>query len=348
VVNGLCDGRRAPVIAHVCARSEGEKAAVRVLSGADVRRERLDVGANELLWVDIADPKPDDIAWLEHTFGFHQLALEDVSRRHQRAKIDEYPDYYFGVLYAARTDVGARRITTSELQFFWGARYLVTIHSDSFPEIDDLVARVRGDTLTPVLSAGERRLAIADLVYRLIDSVVDGYFPAVDALAEWTEDIEEEMFSPTGRGSRDTLQLIFSLKKSLLEMRKTIAPGREVINVLLRRDHALFGDEFFPYFQDVYDHTVRVIDSLDTFRDLLASALDTHLSIVSNEVSQTVKKMTAVTAILMVNALIAGIYGMNFDVMPELHWQYGYAWALGLMIIATLALWILFRRIRWW
>jgi magnesium transporter len=98
----------------------------------------------------------------------------------------------------------------------------------------------------------------------------------------------------------------------------------------------------------VYDHTVRVIDSLDTYRDLLASALDTHLSIVSNEVSQTVKKMTAVTAILMVNALIAGIYGMNFDVMPELQWRYGYAWALGLMITATIALWIVFRRIRWW
>ena len=96
-------------------------------------------------------------------------------------------------------------------------------------------------------------------------------------------------------------------------MRKTIAPSREIVNVLLRRDHALFGNEFVPYFQDVYDHTVRVIDTLDTYRDLLASALDAHLSIVSNDVSQTVKKMTAVTAILMVNALIAGIYGMNFD-----------------------------------
>jgi magnesium transporter len=184
------------------------------------------VSANELLWVDIADPKPDDIKWLEATFGFHQLALEDVTRRHQRAKIDKYPDYYFGVLYAARTEVGARRISTSELQFFWGAKYLVTIHSESFPEIDDLVARVRAGTLTPVLSAGERRRGIPDLVYRLIDAVVDGYFPAVDALAEWTEDIEAEMFSLTGRRSRETLQFIFSLKKSLLEMRKTIAPWR--------------------------------------------------------------------------------------------------------------------------
>jgi magnesium transporter len=336
------------LIAHVCARPEGEKAAVRVLSGAEVRGARLNVRAYELLWVDIADPKPDDIEWLTHTFDFHQLALEDVTRRHQRAKIDEYTDYYFGVLYAARTDLGARRITSSELQFFWGTNYLVTIHSDAFPEIDDLVARVRAGTLTPLVSADQRQPGVADLVYRLIDAVVDSYFPAVDVLAEWSDDIEEEMFARTGRRSSDTLQEIFGLKKSLLEMRKTIAPSREVVNVLLRRDHALFSDEFFPYFQDVYDHTVRVIDSLDTYRDLLASALDTHLSIVSNEVSQTVKKMTAVTAILMVNALIAGIYGMNFEVMPELKWQYGYAWALGLMVMATIALWVVFRRIRWW
>jgi magnesium transporter len=120
-----------------------------------------------------------------------------------------------------------------------------------------------------------------------------------------------------------------------------------VINVLLRRDHALFSDEFYPYFQDVYDHTVRVIDSLDTYRDLLSSSVDTYLSIISNDVSQTVKRMTAVTAILMVNALIAGIYGMNFRYMPELEWQYGYAWALGLMVAFSIALWITFRRIRW-
>jgi len=319
-----------------------------VLSAEDARRDGLDLRGDDLVWVDIADPQPEDVEWLARTFGFHQLALEDVTRRHQRAKVDEYPDYYFAVLYAARVDVSVRRITTSELQFFWGAKYLVTIHTDPFAEIDDLVARLGKGTLTPVLTSGERRTGIADLVYRLIDAVVDDYFPAVDALAEWSENIEEGMFARTDRRAQDTLQAIFGLKKSLLEMRKAIAPSRDVVNVFLRRDHALFGDEFFPYFQDVYDHTVRVIDSLDTYRDLLASSLDAHLSLVSNEVSQTVKKMTAVTAILMVNSLIAGIYGMNFDVIPELHWQYGYPWALALMAVSSLALWIVFRLIRWW
>ncbi len=334
------------MIAHVCARSA--EAQFRVVSAAEVHRKSPELDPNELVWVDVVDPQPEDIEWLDHTFGFHQLALEDVTRRHQRAKVDEYRDYYFGVMYAARPEAGARRIATSELQFFWGAKYLVTIHSDPFPEIADLVARVGSGTLTPVLGGAEHRIGIADLVYRLIDAIVDGYFPAVDALAEWSEQIEEGMFSRTRRRPKNTLQAIFGLKKSLVEMRKTIAPSRDVVNVFLRRDHALFGDEFFPYFQDVYDHIIRVVDSLDTYRDLLASALDAHLSLISNELSQTVKKMTAVTAILMVNSLIAGIYGMNFDVIPELHWQFGYAWALVLMAISSLALWIVFRRIQWW
>jgi magnesium transporter len=321
---------------------------LRFLSQADIRHGSLELDEHELVWVDIADPQDEDLDWLGRNCGFHPLALEDVARRHQRAKIDEYPGYYFVVLYAARIAAAARRIQTSELQFFWGEKLLVTIHADPLTEIEQLAQRARDGTLTPVFGVGRRAMESADLVYRLLDAIVDGYFPAVDTLAEWTEDIEETMFAPArGRSNQDTLQSIFSLKKDLLKMRKTIAPSREVVNVMLRRDRSLFGDEFFPYFQDVYDHTVRVIDSLDSYRDLLASALDAYLAIVSNEVSQTVKRMTAVTAILMVNALVAGIYGMNFDVLPELHWTYGYPYALSLMATLSVVLWLVFRRLRW-
>ena len=299
----------------------------------------------KLVWVDVVDPQSDDIAWLERTFAFHPMALQDVMRRHQRAKINEYPGYYFGVLYVARIDARRRRTSTSELQFFWGPTYLVTIHSEPLPEIDDLATRVRSGAVTPVVNAANRQLEIADIVYHLLDGIVDGYFPAVDAIADWTDDIEEHMFSGSSRP--ETLQTIFALRKNLIQLRKVVAPSRDALNSLLRRDRALYGEEFYPYFQDVYDHTVRVIDSLDTYRDLLGSALDTYLSLISNDVSQTVKKMTAVTAILMVTALIAGIYGMNFEVMPELHWMFGYPYALGLMLGAAIALWLLFRRIRW-
>src|SRR6185503_14206269 len=149
------------------------------------------------------------------------------------------------------------------------------------------------------------------------------------------------------RRSQMTLQSIFELKKDLFQVRKVVAPARDVMNVLLRRDHQLFPNEFYPYIQDLYDHTSRVVDSLDTYRDLLSSALDTYLSFVSNDVNQTVKKMTAVTAILMVDSLIAGVYGMNFQNMPELFWTYGYYYALGLMVLASVGMWAVFRRIRW-
>jgi magnesium transporter len=323
-------------------------AGLRLVSADDVRRGSVDLDPRDLVWVDLSQPTEDDISWLERTFHFHPLAMEDVRLRHQRAKLDEYTDYYFGVLYAVRTDPAQRRVRTAELQFFWGGSYLVTLHADPFPEIDHLAERLRSESLPPVVGEHTREVSIADLAYRLIDAVVDTYFPAVDAVAEWSEAIESRMFASSRRPPRGTLQAIFNLKKDLLGLRKVISPSREAVNVLLRREQHLFGDDLQPYFQDVYDHTVRAIDSLDTYRDLLTSALDTYLSIVSNDVAQTVKKMTAVTAILMVDALVAGIYGMNFDRMPELHWEYGYAWALGLMLVLSAALWALFRRIEWW
>ena len=319
-------------------------APLRVLSG-HATDDIWAFGEHELVWVDIVDPTSADVAWLERTFGFHQLALEDVVRKHQRPKLDEYPTYVFGVLYATFVDPGSRRISGAELQFFWGPTYLVTLHTQPVAELGDLVTRARSGSLTPVITTAHRPLAIVDIVYRMIDAVVDGYFPGVDAIAEWTEDLEEQMFA--GQRDPEMLQTIFSIRKDLIHLRKLIAPSREVVNVLLRRDHNLFGDEFDPYFQDVYDHTVRVIESLDTYRDLLGSAVDTYLSVVSNDVGQTVRKMTAVTAILMVNALIAGIYGMNFAYMPELQWQYGYYYSLGLMLLCSLILLAIFRRIRW-
>jgi magnesium transporter len=331
------------LIAHAQARHHGQ-AQSRSLTPDDIK-DGFDRKTCDLVWVDIANPDDEDLTWLRKTFDFHQLALEDVARRHQRAKIEEYPGYAFGVIYAARADTSAQSVVSAELQFFWGASYLVTIHSEPFPEIDDLASRLDEGTLMSVVGSGDKPVVVPDLVYRLLDAIVDGYFPVVDSLADWTEDVEEAMFG--GGQPSATLQIIFRLRKEVVQLRKTIAPSREAVNVLLRRDNGLFGNEFIAYFQDVYDHTVRAIDTLDTYRDLLASALDAHLAIVSNDVSQTVKTMTAVTAILMVNALIAGIYGMNFDNFPELHWTYGYPYALSLMASVSLALWLILRRVGW-
>ena len=193
---------------------------------------------DNLTWVDVVDPSAEDVAHLEQRFGFHQLALEDVTRKHQRPKFDEYPGYSFVVLYAIRPHKGRPRVTTSELQFFWGRSVLVTIHPAGYPEVDDLVARAQTGALPPIVDAANRRLQVADVVYRIIDGIVDGYFPAVDALAEWTDDIEEQMFS--GQRRPQTLQTIFALRKGLINLRKVVAPGREVLNAVLRHDQALF------------------------------------------------------------------------------------------------------------
>jgi magnesium transporter len=334
------------VIAHVCTRPANEpRSSLQFLSGAELTNEPLSVDGGDLVWVDIVSPQSEDITWLRSSFGFHQLALEDVALRHQRPKLQEYPGYYFGVLYAVEVRFARPRVRVSELQFFWGPTYFVTIHTVSFPEIDNLAHRARAAALRPTLQAAGRPLQISDLVYRLIDSIVDAYFPAVDVLADLIEDLEEQMF----RGDRRSgmLETIFTIRKDLMQVRKVVAPSREVINAILRRDLDLYGDELYPYFQDAYDHVVRAVDSLDTYRDVLGSALDTQLSISSNEVNQTVKRMTALTTILMVNSLVAGIYGMNFVNMPELEWKFGYAWALGLMVVASVLLWRVFKRIHW-
>lgn len=329
----------------ICAAFGRERGAgaVRALTSAEV--EALQPDAYELLWLDFARPAPAELALLDERFKLHPLAIEDVERRHQRPKVDEYDTYYFVVLYAMRTGTLGHRLRTSELQIFWGENFLLTLHAEEFPELVDLSSRLAGGDLRPLGRRHRQQVGVTDLMYRLADSVVDGYFPTVDAIAEWNEEIEERMFAEGT--NRRTLQEIFALKKDLLQVRRVIAPSRDVFNILLRRNLRVVDDDLLPYFQDVYDHTVRVIDSLDTSRDVLASATDVYVSLASHQVNQTVRRMTAVTAILMVLALVAGIYGMNFAVMPELTWEYGYPFALTLMALLAIGLLLIFRRIRW-
>ena len=185
---------------------------------------------------------------------------------------------------------------------------------------------------------------VGGLLYTLLDALVDGYFPVIDDLAERVEVVEASIFQARGE---DHLADVFALKKELLNLRRTLSPERDVLNVLLRRDVPLFGSDILVYFQDVYDHTIRVLDSVDLYRDQLSGLLDAHLSIVSNRLNETMKRMTALATILMTLALVSGIYGMNFRIMPELDWQYGYAYALSLMLTLGVGLFVIFNRIGW-
>jgi magnesium transporter len=288
-----------------------------------------------LLWLDIEDPAEADIAMLREEFHFHELALEDALRRRQRPKVDEYENYYFVVLYAASSSP-ERAIETHEVHCFWGEHFLVTLHEEPIPEIHTAVQRWAGN-------ATQHRLGVAYQMYALLDALIDGYFPTVDALSDSIEDIEERIF----HGNGGIIEDVFSLRKQLLDARRVLGPSRDVLNVLIRRDVPVFPPELVPYLADVYDHSIRVMDTLDLQRDLLSGAVDSYLSLSSHRLNQTMRTMTALTIGLMVPTLIAGVYGMNFDNMPELHLEWGYWEALLLMGVSMVILFMIFRRIGW-
>jgi magnesium transporter len=285
----------------------------------------------QIVWLDIQDPTDDDLELLRVEFGFHELALEDVASRHQRPKIDTYDGYHFLVFYALE------RGKVHELNLFVCNRFIVSIHDGDVPEIAATVERWR-------LNADRLGHDVAVPIYSLLDAIVDGYFPIVDEIAEEVEEIENAMF---GSSPRDHQAQIFSLKRELLTLRKVIAPEREVLNTLIRRDEPLLGEKTLPYFQDVYDHLIRVLDTVDLNREQLSGLLDANLTVVSNRLNTVMKRMTALSTILMSITLIASNYGMNFDTIPELHWGYGYAWALGLMLAVGVMLALIFKRIDW-
>lgn len=305
----------------------------------EIRPDDIDAVLAErgtLLWLDIAQPTPEDIALLHREFSFHELALEDALRRGQRPKVDDYEGYYFIVIYAAGLGRDGS-IRAYEIQCFWGANYFVTLHDDPIPEIQAAIQR---------WAAGheDRRHGVAFQVYALLDAVIDGYFPVMDAAAERIDALEREVF----RGSAETvLESCMSLRGELLRARRLLAPARDLLTELVRRDVPVFPRTLIPYLVDVHDHAIRAIDSLDLQRDLLATVVESYTSVTANRLNQTVRTLTALTVSLMVPTLIAGIYGMNFEHMPELDWPYGYPLALGIMALAVGGLVVVFRRLRW-
>jgi magnesium transporter len=325
----LCD--RTMISVHIHTNGQGIQTDLSLERISDV----LDA-PETLLWVDVVDPNPDDLRLLGEEFQFHALAMEDAVKRHQRPKIDFYDGFVFIVFYAL--EIQDARPRTRELALFVGKNYLVTVHDGVFEVVREMAQRWRENIHLP----GNRGAGL--LVYSLLDAVVDGYFPIVDELTERIEDLEQSIFE---RSDQPIQQEIFMLKRDLLAVRRVLAPERDVLNVLVRRDSPVFAAGTIVYFQDIYDHLLRVMDAVDTYRDLLTGALDAYLTVTSNRLNQVVKTLTASSIILMSMTLVAGIYGMNFVHMPELRWSLGYPWALGLMLAVGAGLFLMFRRIDW-
>jgi len=245
--------------------------------------------------------------------------------------------YYFVVFYAAIFDPQEDHIRGNPVSLFIGANYLVTVHAGPIPHIGETVARWRA----PKSPLGHR---VGTLVHALLDAMVDDYFPLMDQVADRVEELEDAIFTHFDESS---IEAIFRLKKDLLGMRRIVTPERDVLNVLLRRQLPIFSPEDVAYLQDVYDHIVRVTDSIDTYRDLVSSALDSYLSLQGNRLNQIMKVLTVASIILMADALITGFYGQNFKFFPGLDFRIGSFWSLILIAVTTVGLWLYFRRRKW-
>jgi magnesium transporter len=322
------------VITTVCLNNNSKQFTENCLA-ADISELR-EVDGN-IVWADVADPTSRDFEELAEEFGFHHLSIEDCQNQHQRPKVEEYPGYYFIVLYEAELAGPNDRLELRELNIFLGKNYLVTVHSRPIRAV-----KTARRLWAEWLDRAEEGSGL--LAYLLIDAIVDDYLPLLDIMSERMDALEDSIF---GEFNAAAIEEIFGIKKKLLYLRRAVAPLRDVFNTLLRREQQIFSRGTYVYFQDVFDHLIRVADTVDTLRDMLSSTMDAYLSVSGNRMNIIMKRLTSISTILMSVTLIAGIYGMNFDFMPELKWRFGYVLALLSMVAVGYALYRYLRKVKW-
>jgi magnesium transporter len=289
---------------------------------------------DRLLWVDAVDPSETELAQLQAQFELHPLAIEDVRERHQRAKLEHYRTHSFLVAHSAGF---------VEVNLFVGPSWLITIREEAQSAAHWPVERARHRY------ERTRRgpTSVGHLVYVLLDELVDGYFDALDGIEDGLERIEDSIFAETLGDERPLQQELYGIRRTLLAHRHAVAPLRDVLAAILRKEAPWAGDDTLVHLQDVYDHVLRILELIDSHRELLSNAVDAHLAITSNRISDSMKRMTSWGAILLGSTLVTGIYGMNFRNVPELDWRFGFAWAIGLMLAITAVGYRYFRSRRW-
>jgi magnesium transporter len=287
-----------------------------------------------IAWVDVVDANDADLDKLAEEFSLHPLAIEDAKHHHQRPKIDRYPSHTFVVAYSAEL---------SEVDIFVGPTWVVTVRArnEEGKEWDPTTAQARFKRV------GGEPPSVGLLLHTILDELVESYFDRLDQIETDVEELEERIFSEELRDERAIQQALFDQRRTLIEFRRVVAPLRDVLSEVLRREvNWIEGDVLFE-FQDVFDHLLRAVDLIDSQRELMGNAVDAHLAIISNRMNQVMKQLTAWGAIVFGATLIAGIYGMNFERMPELRWYYGYPFALGLMLVLSVALYWSFKKRDW-
>lgn len=283
-----------------------------------------------------------DVALIEtigEKFGIHPLTLEDILQTGQRPKAELFESYMYIVLKEIQYQADEKRLTSEQISLILMPGMLISFQEslgDVFENVRERIKTGKGK----IRSHGPDYLA-----YALLDAVVDHYFSILENLGQDIESVEEELI---GSPAHQTLQRIHELRHEFIYLRKQIWPLREIILSLSRDDSDMFGEKTRLFLRDVYDHTVQVIDTVESYRDIMAGFLDLYLSIVSNRLNEVMKVLTIISTIFIPITFIAGVYGMNFKYMPELDWQWGYwgAWGLILTVVGIMVVYV--KKKKWW
>jgi len=321
------------------ARTRAWRAGVMIAEGFPVARisDHLDDGTT-VVWLDLGDPDTADLDVLTEEFGLHPLAVEDAVHEHQRPKLDRYDDHLFLSAYAVHLDEATGTVATSELAAFITPRALITVRKDDGFDVGALLQRWDS---SPHLAGG----GVGFLLHGLLDQVVDGHFGAVQSLDDQIENLQDDLFADANPGMA-VQRRSFELRKSLVLLRRVVLPMREVVNTLMRRDLHVVDDLTLPYFQDVYDHVLRVTEWTESLRDLVTTILETRLTIQGNRLNEIMKKLTAWAAIIAVPTAVTGFYGQNVP-YPGFQQGWGFVSSVALILVIGVGLFATFRRKDW-
>jgi magnesium transporter len=280
---------------------------------------------NVVFWVDFEAPTIEDDQILLNVFKFHPLTVEDCRATRHHPKVEEFPDYLYFIVHAIRTDSSPDRFNTVELDGYLGPNYVVTYHHERFTSIDKVKQSIRA---SPV--ACQRGATF--ILHQVIDNVVDEYLPVMEDFDDRINILEDNIFS-WGRPNNQILEEILALKRSLLRLKRISSKQLEVLYRMSHGQFQLISGPALPFFRDIFDHLVRVTDLAESYRDLISGSLEAYLSVVSNRLNEIMKVLTIFSAIMLPLTFIVGVYGMNFDYMPELKKHYAYFAVWGVMIL---------------
>jgi len=329
----MADSTPVPVVNCAAYDREGRRREITFEAISDV----ITGDDGSFVWVGLYEPDDALLDKMQEEFGLHDLAVEDAQHAHQRPKIESYGDSLFVVAHTAQAS-GDSGIAFGETHAFLGPRYLVTVRHGASASYAATRARVERE---PELVA----LGPSYCLYAVLDTIVDNYLPIVDEFNETLGALEKNVFSE--EFDRTTVIHLYALKRELARMRLAVAPMQDILAQLARAHVELVPEEVRPYFRDVLDHALRVIESNDTMREMLTAALGVNLSLVTVAQGEIVKKLAGWAALLAAPTLIASWYGMNFTHMPELHGRYSYWVLIGVVVAVVAGLYRYLHKVRW-